>query len=248
MNDSRPCLFTTPDLGLANRLRGLVALWAHAKKNKRPLHVLWTPSDACPYRIEDMFEPLSDTTYIQTQEPSDTYSLSSSDLGHLSHSLPQYGISYAMAPLLIASLVPVASLRDRIRAIALSVPLSNAIGLHVRATDHTAYRRSTCWMPSQTPTPPTPSFSRVTTSRPSRCFATGTATDSMSRKNLKRHPPPLFVKRMERMPSSTCTVWPCVAPFKVATFRPLVSMSSISDRPGPRAPRSSRRYWRHNVR
>lgn len=139
MNDSRPCLFTTPDLGLANRLRGLVALWAHAKKNKRPLHVLWTPSDACPYRIEDMFEPLPDTTYVQTQEPSDTYSLSSSDLGHLSHSLPQYGISYAMAPLLIASLVPVASLRDRIRAIALSVPLLNAIGLHVRATDHTAY-------------------------------------------------------------------------------------------------------------
>ena len=105
MNDSRPCLFTTPDLGLANRLRGLVALWAHAKKNKRPLHVLWTPSDACPYRIEDMFEPLSDTTYIQTQESEDMYSRSSSDLGHLSHSLPTYGISYAMAHLLIASLV-----------------------------------------------------------------------------------------------------------------------------------------------
>jgi len=142
MNDGRPCLFTTPDLGLANRLRGLVALWAHAKRNKRPLHVLWTPSDACPYRIEDLFDPLPDTTYIQTQEPSDTYSLSSSDLGHLSHSLPQYGISYAMAPLLIASLVPVASLRNRIRAIALSVPLSTAIGLHVRATDHTAYAAS----------------------------------------------------------------------------------------------------------
>ena len=145
MNDPRPCLFTTPDFGLANRLRGLVALWAYAKKHKRDLHVLWTESEACPYRIEDLFDPLPNTTYLTNRDspPSeDAYSTSSSDLGHLSHSLPKYGIPYAMAPLLIASLVPVEPLRQRIRAMAASVPLSQAIGLHVRSTDHVDYAKS----------------------------------------------------------------------------------------------------------
>ncbi len=44
-----------------------------------------------------------------------------------------------MAPLLIASLVPVEAIRQKLEYLSSDVPLHSAIGLHVRRTDHAQY-------------------------------------------------------------------------------------------------------------
>jgi hypothetical protein len=62
-------LFTTPDFGLANRIRGLVGAWAHAKQTGHTLDILWTVSPACPYAIQDLFDPLPGTQYITEAHP-----------------------------------------------------------------------------------------------------------------------------------------------------------------------------------
>jgi len=135
-------LFTTPDFGLANRLRGLVAAWAHAKQAGHTLDILWTESPACPYDIRTLFDPLPGTRYIQGPVQEKEYTYESSDLGHLKDILAKHGLRATMAPLLIASLKPVESIRSRIRAIADSVPLSECLGLHIRRTDVIPYAAS----------------------------------------------------------------------------------------------------------
>lgn len=135
-------LFTTPDFGLANRLRGLVAAWAHAKQAGHTLDILWTESPACPYDIRALFDPLPGTRYIQSPDQENEYTYESSDLGQLNETLAKHGLRATMAPLLIASLKPVQSIRDRIRTIAASVPLSECLGLHIRRTDMIPYAAS----------------------------------------------------------------------------------------------------------
>ena len=133
-------LFTTLDFGLCNRLRGYVGAWAYAKKMKCTLHVLWTRTPACPYAIEELFEPLPNTRFVTAEESaSTTYVYTTDDHGHLYHILTKYGIAPTMAPLLIASLVPVEAIRHSLRTLQESVPLATAIGLHVRRTDHATY-------------------------------------------------------------------------------------------------------------
>ena len=127
-------LFTTQDYGLSNRLRGYVGAWAHAKKAGCTLDVLWTPSPACPYRIEELFEPLPGTQFI-TEEAK--YSYVTNDHGSLLHILNGYGISLEIAPLLIASLQPKEQIRRKLAALA--PVLAAAIGIHVRRTDHVEY-------------------------------------------------------------------------------------------------------------
>jgi len=134
-------LFTTPDFGLANRLRGLVGAWAHAKHRGQTLDVLWTESDACPYAIQDLFEPLPGTRYIQERDPSG-YVYESSDLGHLQDILTKHGLRVALAPLLLASLRPVPALQERLQAIAATSPLAHCLGLHIRRTDLLPYAAS----------------------------------------------------------------------------------------------------------
>lgn len=133
-------LFTTPDFGLANRLRGLVGAWAHAKQKGQTLDIAWSVSPACPYDIRDLFDPLPGTRYVDATEP--PYSYESSDLGHLKDILTKHGLRVQMAPLLIASLKPVAALQDRIRSLAGSIPLSECLGLHIRRTDVIPYAAS----------------------------------------------------------------------------------------------------------
>jgi len=133
-------LFTTPDYGLCNRLRGYVGAWAYAKKMGCVLHVLWTESPACPYRIEELFEPLPNTKFITESESKETtYTYTTNDLGHLSHILAKYGMPHTLAPVLIASLVPVLSIRQKLQRLFADIPLSSAIGLHIRRTDHVDY-------------------------------------------------------------------------------------------------------------
>lgn len=133
-------LFTTLDYGLCNRLRGYVGAWAYAKKMKCTLHVLWTRTPACPYAIEELFEPLPNTRFITAEESAaTTYAHTTNDHGHLSHILSKNGIAPSMAPLLIASLVPVEAIRQKLEYISSDVPLNVAIGLHVRRTDHAQY-------------------------------------------------------------------------------------------------------------
>jgi len=127
-------LFTTPDFGLANRLRGLVGAWAHAKHQRQTLDVLWTESDACPYAIQDLFDPPLGIRYI-TERDASGYAYESSDLGHLNDILTKHGLRTSMGPLLIASLRPVAGLRDRIRDLVSSMSLTTCLGLHIRRTD-----------------------------------------------------------------------------------------------------------------
>lgn len=130
-------LFTTPDFGLANRLRGLVGAWAHAKHTGQTLDVLWTVSPACPYAIQDLFDPLPGTRYITEAHP--PYSYESSDLGHLKDILAKHSLRVQLAPVLIASLKPVAALQERIRTLAGSIPFSECLGLHIRRTDVLPY-------------------------------------------------------------------------------------------------------------
>ena len=133
-------LFTTPDFGLANRLRGLVGAWAHAKQTGQPLDILWSVSPACPYDIRDLFDTLPGTRYVT--EAAGPYSYESSDLGHLKDILAKHSLRIQLAPLLIASLKPVAALQERIRSIAGSIPLSECLGLHIRRTDVLPYAAS----------------------------------------------------------------------------------------------------------
>ena len=135
--DKSPLLFITPDYGLANRLRGLVGVWAQARRLKAPLHVLWTLTNACPYRIEDLFEPLPGTQYITEQErlPLSDYQEVTSDIGFLDDILKKYTIPVTMAPILTQSLKPVASIRSTLKELMDVIPFKNTLGLHIRQTD-----------------------------------------------------------------------------------------------------------------
>lgn len=135
--DKSPLLFIPPDYGLANRLRGLVGVWAQARRLKAPLHILWTLSNACPYRIEDLFEPLPGTQYITEQErlPLSDYQEVTSDVGFLNDILIKYNIPVTMAPILTNSLKPVASIRSALQERVSTIPFNNTLGLHIRRTD-----------------------------------------------------------------------------------------------------------------
>lgn len=136
-------LFTPPDLGLSNRLRGYVAAWAHAKKMKCILHVLWKETPACPYRIEELFEPLPNTQFITDDICfNTTYVYTSTECWHLSQLLQKYGITPTLSSSLIASLVPVAYIRETLESLYSSNRIKDAIGLHIRRTDHVEYANS----------------------------------------------------------------------------------------------------------
>ena len=135
-------LFLTPDYGLCNRLRGYVGAYAYAKKQGCTLHVLWTRSRACPYSIEELFEPLPNTRFITVEERhATTYDVVTSDVGDLPEILTKNGLSplnaAQIAPILIASLRPVAAIRDQLRGLKEKLALST--GLHIRRTDHVAF-------------------------------------------------------------------------------------------------------------
>ena len=126
-------LFTTQDYGLANRLRGYLGAWAHAQRAGCILDVLWNESPACPYHIQELFEPLPNTRFITPTDAETTeYIYRTSDHGH---------INTDIATILFGSLKPVETIRRKLAAIAPS--LKNAIGFHVRRTDHLEYA-ATC--------------------------------------------------------------------------------------------------------
>jgi hypothetical protein len=136
-------LFTPPDFGLGNRLRGYVAAWAYAKKMKCILHVLWKEMPSCPYRIEELFEPLPNSQFITDDICSNTtYVYTSTECWHLSQLLNRYEITPALSSTLIASLVPVISIREKLEALYTSINCKEAIGLHIRRTDHVEYANS----------------------------------------------------------------------------------------------------------
>ena len=133
-------LFLPPDYGLCNRLRGYVGAYAYAKKQGCTLHVLWTRSKACPYRIEDLFEPLPTTQFITLEQRRATkYDHVTSDVGDLPEILRKNGLSPSLASILIASLIPVAAIRAQLRGLKEALSLSTSVGLHIRRTDHVAF-------------------------------------------------------------------------------------------------------------
>ena len=133
-------LFLPPDYGLCNRLRGYVGAYAYAKKQGCTLHVLWTRSRACPYRIEELFEPLPTTQFITPeQRNATTYEVVTSDVGNLPEILTKNGVSPRLSPILIASLKPVAAIRAQLRGLKEKLALPTAVGLHIRRTDHVAF-------------------------------------------------------------------------------------------------------------
>ena len=133
-------LFLPPDYGLCNRLRGYVGAYAYAKQKNATLHVLWKRSKACPYRIEDLFEPLPNTQFItQEQRDATTYEIVTNDVGDLPEILTKNGLSPSLTPILIASLVPVAPIRAQLRGLKEKLSLRTSVGLHIRRTDHVAF-------------------------------------------------------------------------------------------------------------
>jgi hypothetical protein len=129
-------LFISQDFGLCNRLRGYVGAWSYAKKVDCLLDVLWTPSPACPYSIEELFEPLPGTRFI-TEKGEHDYSHTTNDHGCLTYILSGHGLILETAPLLIASLLPRQSIRRKLAN--LEPFLNKAIGIHIRRTDHVDY-------------------------------------------------------------------------------------------------------------
>ncbi len=135
-------LYIAKEMGLCNRLRGLVSILVFCSRAKKDLHVLWIPNHECPYKFEDMFVVPKNTTFISEKEKLDSYDLITEDMGHLCHLLPKQGLSYTMAPLLISMLTPTDKLISLIRQKYSEYNISECIGLHVRKTDHVQYANS----------------------------------------------------------------------------------------------------------
>lgn len=132
-------LYLTKEMGLCNRLRGLVAALALSSRTKKPLHVLWIPNHECPYQFQEMFEVPKNTTFITESERLEKYDLITDDMGHLCHLLPKQGLAYTMAPLLISMLTLNQKVMDLIKEKGQTFNISECIGLHIRKTDHVAY-------------------------------------------------------------------------------------------------------------
>jgi len=132
-------LFTPPDFGLCNRLRGLVGEAAYAKRVGATLHVKWDPMPACPYRYEEMFEPLQNMVLISDVSDTTEYACKSTDVCHFNHVLSKYGVKLTpmLNALCIASLQPIASIRATLRE--LVVQCATAVGIHIRRTDLLEY-------------------------------------------------------------------------------------------------------------
>lgn len=134
--------YITPDYGLCNRLRGYVGAAAYAKKMKATLHVVWDESPACPYCIQELFEPLQATQFISEDISNVKYVHISSNVHRLEDILGRYKLPVGQAGILIATLTPVRSIRERIQQLYNTIPLSNALGFHIRRTDHIEYANS----------------------------------------------------------------------------------------------------------
>lgn len=134
--------YITPDYGLCNRLRGYVGAAAYAKKMKATLHVLWDESPACPYRIQELFEPLQNTQFIREDISNVKYVHVSSNVDRLEAILGRYKLPVGQSGLLVAALKPVKSIRETIQKLYNTIPLHNALGFHIRRTDHVDYANS----------------------------------------------------------------------------------------------------------
>lgn len=132
-------LFTPPDFGLCNRLRGLVGEAAYAKHVGATLHVKWDPMPACPYRYEEMFEPLQNMVLISDVSDTTQYECKSTDVSFFRDVLSKYGVksTRVLNALCIASLRPIASIRAKLRELA--AQCATALGLHIRRTDLLEY-------------------------------------------------------------------------------------------------------------
>lgn len=135
-------LYITKEMGLCNRLRGLVAALAFSSRTKKSLHVLWIPTHECPYLFQEMFETPKNTKFITEEEKLEKYDLITEDMGHLCHLLPKQGLSYNMAPILISMLTPNQNVMNIIKQKATDFNIRDCIGLHIRKTDHVAYADS----------------------------------------------------------------------------------------------------------
>jgi len=134
--------YIAPDYGLCNRLRGYVGATAYARKMKTTLHVVWEESPACPYRIQDLFEPLQATQFISEDISNVKYVHISSNVHRLEDILGRYKLPVGQAGLLIATLTPIRPIRERIQQLYNKIPLHNALGFHIRRTDHIDYANS----------------------------------------------------------------------------------------------------------
>lgn len=137
-------LYITEDMGLCNKLRGLVAALALCSKAKMNLHVRWITTHECPYAFEDLFEIPNNTKFVTEEEMKShgEYKVVTKDMGHLCHLLPNQGLSYHLAPLLISMLNPLPQIKDKIKTLVKEYNINNCIGFHIRKTDHVQYANS----------------------------------------------------------------------------------------------------------
>lgn len=136
-------LFEPPDYGLCNRLRGLVGAWGGSKKLSIPLYVIWKPSPACPYKLEDLFQDLSGMTRISSvSEIPEKYTkiYHTTSVSHLNDILKIYNINISIGPFLMNQLKPISVLMDIIQEINREKQLMEyGLGIHIRETDIVEY-------------------------------------------------------------------------------------------------------------
>lgn len=137
-------LYVTEDMGLANRLRGLVSALAFCSRKKLKLDVIWKPNHECPYLFTDLFEIPNNTRFITEEEMKahGNYKVVTKDMGHLCHLLPKQGLSYNLAPMLISMLQPLPQIKEQIKTLVKEFGINNCIGFHIRKTDHVQYANS----------------------------------------------------------------------------------------------------------
>ncbi len=137
-------LYVTKEMGLANRLRGLVSALAYCSRSKLNLHVSWVPNHECPYLFTDLFDVPSNTRFVTGEEiqKHGEYKIVTSDMGHLCHLLPKQGLSYNLAPLLISMLNPIEKIKEKIKNLVKLYDIQKCIGFHIRKTDHVQYANS----------------------------------------------------------------------------------------------------------
>lgn len=137
-------LYVTNEMGLANRLRGLVSALAYCSRTKMKLDVSWIPNHECPYLFTDLFEIPANTRFVTKDDivSHGEYKVTTTDMGHLCHLLPKQGLSYSLAPLLISMLNPLPTIKEDIKKLVKEYDIKNCIGFHIRKTDHIQYANS----------------------------------------------------------------------------------------------------------
>jgi len=138
-------LFISKNLGLCNRLRGLLNAWAHANTNKLKFYVQWIPNEECPYYFTDLFELLPNMTIVNTSENTDNtnYDIITDDAGCLEEisnlTRRRRGINEII--IMFSMLKPVESIRAKIKEMCKTFEITKCAGIQIRRTDHITYAK-----------------------------------------------------------------------------------------------------------